>query len=528
MSSHTISAVSRRTVLRAGAVGALIVPAGTALAGCSSGESTPGVRRHRPSLTHGVAAGEITTTGALVWARSDEPARMLVETAATESFANAKTFRGPLLTPASDGTGRIRVAGLEPGQRVHYRVTLEGDDGARSEPLTGVLVTAPTAPSDITFAWSGDVVGQGWGINPDLGGMPIFGAVADARPDFFLHSGDAIYADGPVEATKMQNDGSAYRSVTADAKSRPAQTLDEFRGNYAYNLTDEHYRRFASSVAQVISWDDHEVLNNWFPGEDLTGQDRDGYTEMNVDVLAGRARRAWSEWQPTESGERGRVYRKVPYGPLLDVFVLDMRTYKDPNPDAWNTTNTDGLLGAEQTQWLIDGLNRSTATWKVVANDLPLSIVVPDTNTDRPGARPSMEAAAQGDPAAPLGREIAFSRILSETKDVPGVVYLTADVHYTAAISYEPSRAAYSDFSPFWEFVSGPLHAGAFPASPLDTTFGAKYEFVHAPTTADTSPAEGFQHFGKVTISAASKTLTVDLCDATGKSLYRKELTPER
>ncbi|SUB58029.1 alkaline phosphatase [Mycolicibacterium smegmatis] len=61
------------------------------------------------------------------------------------------------------------------------------------------------------------------------------------------------------------------------------------------------------------------------------------------------------------------------------------------------------------------------------------------------------------------------------------IVYLTADVHYTAAISYHPDRAAFGDFTPFWEFVSGPLNAGAFPQSPLDGTFGPRYEFVHAP-----------------------------------------------
>jgi alkaline phosphatase D len=220
------------------------------------------------------------------------------------------------------------------------------------------------------------------------------------------------------------------------------------------------------------------------------------------------------------------LYRKVSYGPLLDVFVLDMRTYKNPNPQAWAPSDDSGILGREQTQWLIDGLNNSKAVWKVVANDLPISIVVPDKATNPPEGPASMEAVAQGDDGRPLGREIAFSRILSETKEVPNVVYLTADVHYTAAISYHPDRAAFGDFAPFWEFVSGPLNAGAFPQSPLDGTFGAQYEFVHAPQVENTSPAEGFQHFGEVRIDSDSRMLTVNLCDATGKPLYTKDLAP--
>ncbi|MDL9938846.1 alkaline phosphatase D family protein [Gordonia sp. ABSL1-1] len=517
---------SRRTVLRSAAIGALLVPAGAAVAAC--GSSTPSLNRERPTLTHGVATGDISATGALVWARSDRPATMVVETAATESFANARTHRGPQLTPASDGTGRLRLAGLEPGQTVHYRVTMEGEDGARSAPHTGTFTTAPVSAKDIRFLWSGDVAGQGWGINPDIGGMPIFGAMADRHPDFFIHSGDAIYADGPIEATQKQNNGQIYHSVTIPAKSQVAQTVDQFRGNYAYNLTDDNYRRFAASVPQLIQWDDHEVINNWFPGEDLTGQKRKGYTEMSADVLARNARQAWSEWQPIELGSSNRVYRKVSYGPQLDVFILDMRSYKNPNPDAWSRTDAVGLLGEEQTRWLIDGLNRSSATWKVIANDLPLSIVVPDKNTNPPAGPASMEAVGQGDNAAPLGREIVFARILSAIKNVRNVVFLTADVHYTAAISYQPDRAGFKDFAPFWEFVSGPLHAGAFPQSPLDGTFGAKYEFVHAPTEENVSPAEGFQHFGEVTIAKDTAVLTVNLRDAAGRSLYTKSLEPQR
>lgn len=520
--------ISRRTLLRASLAGALLVPAAACgMSGTGTAPSSTGLITNRPRLTHGVATGDPRPDGALVWARSDAPARMIVETAATESFSNPTRVEGPQLTPQSDGTGRVRITGLEPGQTVHYRVTLEGEDGATSEPVAGVFTTVPTQPQDIVFVWSGDVVGQGWGINKQ-GGMSIFSAMADRNPDFFIHSGDAIYADGPVPQTQKQNDGGMYTNITSPAKDHVAQTLDDYRGNYAYNLTDQHYRRFNATVPQLIQWDDHEVINNWFPHESIAGQGRKGYTETDVDKLAGYAYQAWREWQPVDPSEAvdGRLYRKVSYGPLLDVFVLDMRTYKNPNPQAWAPSDDGGVLGREQTQWLIDGLKNSKAVWKVVANDLPISIVVPDKVTNPPEGPASMEAVAQGDDGRPLGREIAFSRILSETKDVRNVVYLTADVHYTAAISYHPDRAAFGDFAPFWEFVSGPLNAGAFPQSPLDGTFGARYEFVHAPEAENTSPAEGFQHFGEVRIDSDTRVLTVNLCDATGKSLYSTDLSP--
>ena len=500
---------------------ALLVPAGATLVAPMAGAS-PGLLRARPQLTHGIASGDPQVDGALVWARSDVPATMIVETSATESFTNATQVRGPLLTPASDGTGRVRLRGLEPGQRVHYRVILEGEDGARSEPAAGVFTTAPVAPSDVTFLWSGDVAGQGWGINADTGGMTVWKVMAERNPDFFIHSGDAIYADNPIEETQTQNDGRIYRNITSPAKTEVAQTLDQFRGNYRYNLMDANYLQFNSAVPQLIQWDDHEVVNNWFPGESLAGQNRKGYQQTSVDQLAAMATQAWSEWQPVDGREAvdGRLYRKIPYGPLLDVFVLDMRSYKNPNPDNWSTNSRTSILGPAQAQWLIDSLRSSTATWKVVAADLPLSIVVADSNTTPPGGPKSMEAVAQGDPGAPLGREFEVARILSSTKDVANIVYLTADVHYTAAISYHPDRATFQDFRPFWEFVSGPLNAGAFPVSPVDSTFGAAYEFVHAPEEDNVSPAEGFQHFGQVRIDKDTRALTVDLCESTGVTLW--------
>ena len=84
----------------------------------------------------------------------------------------------------------------------------------------------------------------------------------------------------------------------------------------------------------------------------------------------------------------------------------------------------------------------------------------------------AQSAIAQGDGPA-LGREREFANLLSSIKHagVKNVVWLTADVHYTAAHYYDPSRAQFQDFEPFWEFVCGPLHAGTFGPGDLDNTF---------------------------------------------------------
>jgi alkaline phosphatase D len=215
------------------------------------------------------------------------------------------------------------------------------------------------------------------------------------------------------------------------------------------------------------------------------------------------------------------VYRKLSYGPLLDLFVLDMRTFKDPNDADRYTDPARGMLGQQQRQWLVDGLLHSRATWKIIANDLPLGLIVPDGAT-------AQEGVAQGDNGTPLGREMEFATVLRSCHQagVTGIVFLTADVHYTAAHHYDPARAAIQDFTPFWEFVSGPAHAGGFGPNVLDGTFGPQAVFVHAPPVANTSPAVGYQHFGEVNIDAGSGALTVDLRDREGASLWSTTLPP--
>ncbi|WP_030174575.1 alkaline phosphatase D family protein [Spirillospora albida] len=516
--------MDRRTLLRGGlaagggAALSLLGGGAPALAGPAAGL----LRGGRPRITHGVQSGDVSAREAVIWTRSDRPARMLVELSRRPDFRGARTVRGPVLTPDTDLTGKAFLRGLPPGEELHYRVRLDAlDRHLASEPVTGRLRTAPRHARDIRFVWSGDLAGQGWGINPDLGGFRIFRAMSAVDPDFFLCSGDFVYADGPLQETVALPDGRVWRNVVTPEKSAVAQTLPEYRGQFRYNLLDDNLRAFNAHVPMLYQWDDHEVVNNWYPGEIL---DSPLYTEKRVDVLAARARRAVFEYTPmaVPAQRGGRMYRKISYGPLLDIFMLDMRTYKSANDDGASPTQREGLLGAEQLAWLKRELRASAAVWKVIAADLPLGLIVPDGT--------AQEGVAQGDHGAPLGREREIADLLSHAKRhrVRNMVWLTADVHYTAAHYYDPAKAGFSDFDPFWEFVSGPLNAGAFGPNRLDTTFGATVAFQQAPPRANTSPAEGHQFFGEVAIDAASRALTVRLRDLDGRVLHARELTPRR
>lgn len=516
----------RRSVLRGSLAASAALTLPTALAAAPAFALSG-----RPRAAWGVQAGDVTTDSGLVWVRSDRPARMIVETSATESFHRPRRWQGPLLGADSDFTGTTRLRGLPSGEQIHYRVLLADPHDPRrtGEPVTGTFRTASAKRrAGVRFVWSGDLAGQGWGINESIGGYRIYDAMAKVDPDFFLCSGDNIYADGPISATAALPDGGVYRNVTTEEKSHVAVTLDDFRGNFRYNLLDGPLRRFNAQVPSVIQWDDHEVRNNWYPGEVIgTGTPYPAGTRL--DDLAARARRAFTEYFPigTAGGRSdGRIHRVVNHGPLLDVFVLDMRTYRNANSTDDQTTDPQGILGREQLEWLKRELSRSRAVWKVIASDMPLGLVVPDGVE----GKPNFEAVAQGDPGAPLGRELQIAELLRFVKHrrITGTVWLTADVHHTSAQHYDPSRAAFKDFEPFWEFVSGPLNAGAFPASELDGTFGPDRVFVKAPAVANVSPAEGYQFFGEVDIDGGSGELTVRLREYDGTVLFTQTLQPGR
>lgn len=482
----------------------------------------------RPQLPCGVQCGDVTARRAVIWSRSDRSARLIVEYATTEAFRNARRIIGPTATAAGDFTARIDLADLPAGQTIFYRVTFQdlANTKTTSEPVTGSFRTASSARRDVTFVWGGDVCGQGWGINPDFGGMKIFAAMRQLQPDFFIHSGDTIYADGVIPAEVKLDDGTVWKNLTAPEKAKVAETLDEFRGNYRYNLRDENLRRFNAEVPVLAQWDDHEVRNNWFPGQQLNDDNR--YAVKNVDLLAARARQAFLDYLPLRinPADPQQIYRAFNYGPLLDVLMLDERSYRGPNTPNRQTTlsNETAFLGSAQMSWLKQRLLTSRATWKVIASDMPLGLVVRDGQTN-------FEAVANGNGPA-LGRELEMAELLRfiKRRRIKNVVWLTADVHYAAAHYYDPAQARFTDFNPFWEFVAGPLNAGTFGPGQMDDTFGPQVKFVSLPAgmKPNRSPKAGLQFFGAVRIDGQTAAMTVGLHDLTGKRLFNVELPPQR
>lgn len=484
----------------------------------------------RPAMPQGVQSGDVTADRAVVWSRTDRPSRMLVDYDTTDRFTNARSIRGPHALPVTDFTARLDLTGLPPGQTIFYRIQFEDLSNSRalSEPVVGHFRTAPSEARNIRFVWSADTCGQGFGINTDWGGLKCYETMRRLQPDFFIHSGDTIYADAPIPSELTVENGRIWRNVVTEAKSKVAQSLDDFRGAYLYNLLDDNVRRFNADIPQVWQWDDHEVLNNWSPSTDLSKDAR--FSEKSVFLLAARASRAFLEYSPMRwhtPDEAERVYRRISYGPLLDVFVLDMRSYRGPNSFGRQTErdNTTAFLGQAQVGWLNRGLRESRATWKVIAADMPIGLPIADGQDE--SGRPRFEAVANGSGPA-LGRELELAQVLRTIRRdrVRNVVWLTGDVHYTAAHYYNPAKARFTDFDPFWEFVSGPVHAGGTSFGPLepDNTFGLEMVFQRWAEVKGASPYLGMLFFGEVTIDGKTRALTVRLRDLEGVSHFTKTI----
>lgn len=392
-------------------------------------------------LPQGIAVGDVTSQGALLWVRTEGPASVQVEWApptvwdATVKMATAvaPVARTARMTtgPETDFTVTIPLEGAVPATRYRYHVLVsragEGAaEGHAAVAAQGEFTTLPDArrSAPVRFAWSGDLGGQ-QRCRQGAGGYPIFDVMQNQDLDFFVFLGDTIYSDDTCPSPPNE--------PGADFK---ASTLTEYRARQRYQRGAESLRRFLETVPVYVIWDDHEVRNN-FAGP------------FDDQMPAGR--QALREYWPiaSPSGDPNRMYRAVRYGADLELFILDTRQYRSRNADQDGPAKT--MLGAAQLQWLLDGLAHSTATWKVIASSVPLSI------PKGGGASvPGYDGWAGGPDGTGFERErqVIVDTILG--RKLKNVVFLGGDVHWVQANAYDPDQDGVIDFH---EFIAGPLSA---------------------------------------------------------------------
>ncbi|MDH4081901.1 MAG: alkaline phosphatase D family protein, partial [Nitrospira sp.] len=315
-------------------------------------------------LPQGIAIGDVSSERALLWLRTDGPAWVRVEWAPLslwEQVSKLATAVAPVSSTAlirttaeTDYTLTVPLERLSPETPYRYHVKIAGEDQlpkAFSGKLAakGEFITPPDDKTStaVTFAWSGDLGGQGR-CRRGVGGYPIFDVIHRQNPDFFLFLGDTIYSDHICPSPPNE--------PGADFK---ATTLQTYRLRHRYQRGAEALQRFLRMVPTYVIWDDHEVKNNFA-----------GPFEEQMPAGCQALREYWPITSPEEDPHR--MYRSVRYGADLELFILDVRQYRSRNVDPDGPDKT--MLGSAQLKWLLDGLHASTATWKVIATSVPLSI----------------------------------------------------------------------------------------------------------------------------------------------------------
>ncbi len=495
------------------------------------------------SSAYPVQVGDVTSNRAIIWTRGNRSSNFAVQVSTSPNFGqDTRTIFGGDLNAATDFTGQIDVRKLRPGTKYYYQVGspaqgehIRGRDKRRIAQIygQGSFQTAPrrNESKTVRFAWVADLAGQGWGRNPEFkiksfdgetiqGGYVVFDVIRKFKPDFAVFQGDMIYADNAIPATKeIPSAIGGGTWINEPNKDFVAITLDEYRANWKYNLGDEKFQRFLGETPIYVEWDDHEVTNNWYPGEILPSGDP--YNGLSADILATRAAQALFEYNPIRGED---LFRSFQHGKHLEVFLVDERSFRDKNPQNSDPNGIE-MLGQEQFKWLKRALRRSRATWKVIATHDPFTIVT--------GGENDRDSWGQNKSAV-LGRELQLRDLLYFIKNqkIKNVVSVTADVHFAAAIYADPNRAVFKDFNPFWEFVIGPINSGAFGPGELDPSFGPEYKFVRGAGTFDlpgnlppSNPETQF--FGLAEVDGQTAEFKAQIRDITGKLVYEKVLYPE-
>jgi alkaline phosphatase D len=359
-------------------------------------------------LTHCYVCGEVTDDSALVWLRGEPGSRAALHYGRDPKFAEFSSTELVTVDPQADSTAIIPLDDLEPATRYYYRALVAG----KKPGPVATFVTAPR-PDDnakVSFCFSGD-------MRDSYKPFTVMNAVHFQGPDFFMHLGDTIYAD--------------INGV--------ARRLPEFWAKYRRNREDLSTEGCFCATSIYATWDDHEVVNDFGPGHHL----------------APIGRKAFLDYWPIRhhEGEGDRIYRSFRWGQAAEIFILDVRQYRNA---AKNT-----MLGAMQKRWLFDSLARSSATFKFIATPVPMV----GGGLDRWDGYPKE-------------RQELFTFI--KEKKIGGVVFLSADLHY-AAITKIPNSGGLKDIT------AGPIGA---PVNRVTNGTASRFEYFLA---------ENF-NFAKITI----------------------------
>ena len=427
-------------------------------------------------FTLGVASGDPLADSVILWTRlavdplaadgaggmgDDVPVRW--EVATDDTFDELVGSGDVVATAALGHSVHVDAGDLDPDSTYSYRF--------RVGRFTSPVGRARTAPAD-DAAVDQLRIGMASCQNIQVGYYAAHRSIAESELDLVLFLGDYIYeSGGDPESLRPVPGGKCF-------------TLADYRNRYAFYDGDPDLQAARASCPWVVTWDDHEVENNY---AGLASQA--GTAPVDFAVQRAAAYQAFYEHQPLRlpppDGPDYPIHRSLRWGDLAEIFVLDGRQYRDDQPCPSDTfvdrTQCDiegagaDMLGDEQASWLTGGLSNASATWKVLAQQTVMSaLVLGDTvlNVDQ----------WDGYPAA---RRRLLDHIASE--GISDVVVLTGDIHAAGCAVLSTDGADQAVTPVAVEFVctsissNGLAEAAGIDPTTLDPSiFGLAYaELIH-------------------------------------------------
>jgi len=353
----------RRTVVKAAAATAVLAaPLAAAL---------PARAADAPAFPHGVASGDPLPDGILLWTRVTPTTEAVpgsglgpdTEVAWTvardKAFTNIVAKGSVTATAASDHTVKADVRGLAPATDYWFRFSAGGTDSPAARTRT-----APASDAAVAGLRFGVVSCANW----EAGYFSSYRHLA-ARGDLdaWLHLGDYIYEYGTGEY------GTRDTVVRQHAPAHEILTLADYRIRHGKYKTDPDLQALHLKAPVIAIWDDHEFANDAWSGG------AENHTEGTEGAWTARqaaAKQAYFEWMPVRTAIAGTTYRRLRFGKLADLSLLDLRSFRSQQVAVGNGSVDDPdrtITGRAQLDWLKAGLKSSDTTWRLVGNSVMIS-----------------------------------------------------------------------------------------------------------------------------------------------------------
>nr|WP_308120629.1 alkaline phosphatase D family protein [Streptomyces bambusae] len=433
----------RRSVVKAAAATAALAPFAAAALGGTAHAAEPA-----PAFLHGIASGDPLPDGILLWTRVTPTAEAVPgsgkgpATEVTWEVAEDKAFsrvvaRGAVTaTSAADHTVKADVRGLRPQTAYFYR-------------FTAGSAVSPVGRTRTTAAHDASTPGVRFGVvscaNWESGYFSAYRHLA-ARTDLdaILHLGDYIYeyqSGGYPEAKYVVRQHEPRHEIV---------TLADYRTRHGKYKTDTDLQALHAAHPVVAIWDDHEFANDAWSGG---AENHTAGTEGEWAARAAAAKQAYFEWMPVRPSVAGTVYRRLRFGSLADLHLLDLRSFRSQQVKVGNGGVDDPertMTGRAQLDWLKAGLASSNAAWKLVGTSVMISpVAFGSLPAYLLGPLTKLLGLPEGGLAINVDQWDGYTddrkELLNHLKDrgIKNTVFLTGDIHMAWANEVPMNMATY-------------------------------------------------------------------------------------